>query len=548
MRETDYEYTYDSEEGLRCNGEVVCGFNAEVIGVKKVLHRESDEVETQYCVEVTKCTGTKEKLWHRELSKVDYFSSYMVNVSLMDRRGKQLLLNKLMHEAEQLIPERDTGDETGLWNLDGGYAYVLEKGVKLKGKHYIFTGGGAIEKKALLDYINLVPGVTAILFFASILGALKPFLNIMKIKCGMALALVGPPGTLKSTIARKYFLWGGTDRNEVTFASYNWERRAEGFIYKKAGENALVDDVRKLSDSANQNRQMGRFEIFMHNYTECQGDCANLVVTGEDMASFGKFSSVDRFFQVRMPNMDAAEIEEIKRKLNGLSKDIIYEVITVFIQNMLGKLGEVKEKMESYCSQYRTWDNALKGRGPLRAQDHAFFIQLSEYMFRSYVFDIGAEEELESALDSQRKIFEPDVLKQSYKEHPQNYLEVFYKAIINSQWLRVYRNWDEYKNARKGTAYLIMDKKLYINSDTLLRGIISYLGYTVNLEEITSCLDESGVLDKDKAGGRQRSDGRHGRHYVVVVWLLIKKLEEQGFPISQGDKEFFGFQETEKSL
>lgn len=366
---------------------------------------------------------------------------------------------------------------------------------------------------------------------------------MMKIKCRMALALVGPPGTLKSTIAREYFLWGGTDRNEVLFASYNWEKRAEGVIYKKAGENVLVDDVRKLSDSENRNRQMGRFEIFMHNYTECQGDCANLIVTGEDMASFGKFSSVDRFFQVRMPNMDAAEVEKIKRKFNSLSKGIIYEMITVFIQNMLGKLAEAKEKIESYCNQHRTWDNTLKGRGPLRSQDHAFFIQLSEYMFRSYVFDIGMKEVLQSALDSQRQIFEPDVLKQSYMEHPHNYLEVFYKAIINSQQLKVYRNWDEYKNARKGTAYLIMDKKLYINSDTLLHGIISYLGYTVTLNEIVSCLDKGGVLDKNKTGGLQKGDGRHGRHYVVVVWLLIKKLEEQGFTIFQGDKDFFGFQE-----
>ena len=88
-----------------------------------------------------------------------------------------------------------------------------------------------------------------------------------------------------------------------------------------------------------------------------------------------------------------------------------------------------------------------------------------------------------------------------------------------------------------------MDKKLYINSDTLLHGIISYLGYTVTLNEIVSCLDKGGVLDKNKTGGLQKGDGRHGRHYVVVVWLLIKKLEEQGFTIFQGDKDFFGFQE-----
>lgn len=543
MSGIDYEYIFDPEEGLCCNGKRICGFNAEVVKVKKIMHRESNEADTLYCVEVTKSTGAKEKLWHKELSKIDYFSSYRVNVSLMDRSSRQLLLNKLMHEAEQLVPENDTGDETGLWNLDGGYTYVLEKGVKLKGGCHTSVMRDDMKKKALLDYINLVPGVTVILFFASILGALKPFLHMMKIKCRVALALVGPPGTLKSTIAREYFLWGGTDRNEILFTSYNWEKQAEGVIYKKAGENVLLDDVRKLSDSENQNRQMGRLEVFIHNYTECQGDCANLIVTGEDMVSFGKFSSVDRFFQVRMPNMDAAEVEGIKRKFNDLSKGVIYEMIIVFIQNMLGKLEEAKEKIESYCSQHRIWDNALKGREPLRSQDHAFFIQLSEYMFRSYVFDIGKEEVLRSALDSQRQIFEPDVLKQSNKEHPQNYLEVFYKAIICGQQVKAYSNWDEYERAPKGTAYLIMDKKLHITSDTLLYGIISYLGYTVTRDEIVSCLDKGGVLDKYKAGGYQKGDRRHGRHYVVVLWLLIKKLEEQGFPISQGDKEILGFPE-----
>lgn len=548
MSEASYEYTYAPETGLCYNGEKICGFGAQVVKVKKIVHRESNETETLYCVEVTKCTGAKEKLWHKDLRKINYFSSYTVNECFMDKTAKQLLLNKLMQEAEQLTPEKDTGDETGLWKLEGVYTYVLENGLQLKSffkdenwhKH-------KIEKEELLDYINLVPGVTVILFFASLLGALKPFLHNMGVKCGMALALLGPPGTCKSTLARIFSLWLKTTRNEITFASHDWERRAEEIIYKKAGENVLLDDVRQLSDSAIQNRHMSRFEVLMHNYTEHhQGDCANLVITAEDMFSFGHFSSVDRLLPIRMPNMDAAKVEELKRKFNGLTKDILDRTVVFYIENLLGRMKQVQSKIEDYCNQYRNGDGVLEGRSPLRSQDHAFFIRLSEYMFRSYVFDIGMEEELRSALDSQRQIFEPDILKQSYKEHPQNYLEVFYEAIWHSEQLRLCRDWDAYENAQKGTSYLITDKKLYISRDTLEYGIISYLGHTIEIKDVTSALDKAGVLEKDKGAGRQKGFGRHGRYYVVTMWLLLKKLEEQGFPIPQKEKEMFRFSEAQK--
>lgn len=69
------------------------------------------------------------------------------------------------------------------------------------------TGGSSDDKSVIKKFLNLMPGVSEILFYDSLFGVMKPIVIQCGLKPEFILALVGPSGHLKTSMVRLYSLW-----------------------------------------------------------------------------------------------------------------------------------------------------------------------------------------------------------------------------------------------------------------------------------------------------------------------------------------------------
>lgn len=144
------------------------------------------------------------------------------------------------------------------------------------------------------SYISLIPRTIEILFYGSLFAVVKPFLAQLKIPCGSLLALVAPSGHLKTTLVRMYALWlTTTDEQEISFYTHQRDKDILNMIENLQGQNFLLDDMHKITDSNESRRQERRLDT-VSRHVNMHMHCANVIITGETMEERKKHYALNR--------------------------------------------------------------------------------------------------------------------------------------------------------------------------------------------------------------------------------------------------------------
>ena len=105
-------------------------------------------------------------------------------------------------------------------------------------------------KERISTYINFMPKVTVVLFYAALLGAIKPLLNHLSVISDFIIGIVAPSGHLKTSLTRLYTKWlVDEDELEISFDESIRSDVLQKRIEQAAGQNFLIDDLHKKSST-----------------------------------------------------------------------------------------------------------------------------------------------------------------------------------------------------------------------------------------------------------------------------------------------------------
>ena len=120
---------------------------------------------------------------------------------------------------------------------------MTENQVILKRKPHLQRTNEELIKMAV-EYITFMPGVSEILFYYVLLAVVKPFLVSQRIYPNFMLALIGPSGHLKTSLARLFAFWlEQEDLQEVAFADIASQTVLDNHIAELNGLNLIIDDM-----------------------------------------------------------------------------------------------------------------------------------------------------------------------------------------------------------------------------------------------------------------------------------------------------------------
>lgn len=354
------DFHFDEKDGLFYGDQPVADFNLKIIDKVIPLGPSGARGRPSYLVEASYTDGRhRQSRWTDALKKMDLFELFEIDDSFFSAEQRKVILSKLMQEAGK-IPERFVVDShEGLQKVQGIPVFVFGEYIicygELPEKYEIITHHSMkpslnVEKKELLSlceaYIHLLPGTSEILFFGVLTAVVKPFCSILDLHCGLLLSLVAPSGHLKTTLARIYAMWlDQEDGQETSFCALRRNKDILENIDHLPGQNFLIDDLHKMPNANEEKRQEHRLDI-VSRHVDAKTDCANVILTGETLEKMGIFSCIDRIFQVRMPIMDALQIEDLKKCVSALHPNVMPNVALAFagvlVQNFDSVLNDIQ--------------------------------------------------------------------------------------------------------------------------------------------------------------------------------------------------------------
>lgn len=545
------DFHFDEKYGLYYDDDLIADFNLSVIDKKTLLGPSGIRGRPSYLIEISYTDGRpKLEKWVERLKNLDLFELFEIDDSFFSAEIYKLLLSKLMQEAGR-IPERVIIDsQEGLQNVVGIPVYVLCEYTLCHGKppekheivtHHTMKPIQYTDRKELLSlceaYIRLLPGVTELLFFGSLCTVIAPFLNRINIKCNFLLALVAPSGHLKTTLARIYSLWLESETEQET-SFYSRQRDSEilNAIDKLPGQNFLIDDLHYQSNANESARQKRRLDI-VSRHVDSKNNCANVILTGETMEKMGIFSCMDRIFQVRIPVMDAAQIENLKAKVSSLSLNLMPSVVFAFVQALMDNYDTVLDDMQEFYAKYSI-ENDASGYST-RVHRHALFIRMTEYLFEKYLFCSelqisGNKEALNSAIDKQLDLQWKELQKIRSAEESHDYIVELYQIITTGKpYITVCGRPSEYQ--QPFNSCLVLNDKIYITTNALKGALYKYHQRYMSPKPVIDVFHKEGLLEEEP-GSRGRQKNYQGqKHYVIPLCPWINYLHRNGHYISDKD-------------
>jgi len=461
----------------------------------------------------------------------------------------------MMHEAEQISSEFVVDSHLGLQTIKEQMLYVF-------GQHVLWKDGNADMYKILTNYklavnedmnrhellqkyrsyISLIPGITEILFYGSLFAIVKPFLAQLKIPCGCLLALVAPAGHLKTTLVRMYALWlDAPDEQEIGFYSHDRDKEILNMIECLQGQNFLLDDMHKIKDSNESRRQERRLDT-VSRHVNMKMDCANVIITGETMEEMGIFSCMDRIFQIRMPKMNAGQIEELKRKISLLQQGLMPNIAYRFVESLMEKYESVLEDIKKFYSE-NLYDGEAGEGYATRIYRHGMFIRMTEYLFEKYLCDptlhlLKIEKSLDFAIKEQIRLQQEELQKIRAREESHDYVAEFYKILYdNGRYIQLCTQ-REYTDCEKSC--VLCKDKIYITTAAIKNALFNRYQQYVAPKLITDALHEAGILEEEpRSNGRQKNFAGK-KHYVLCRKMFANYMCRNGYELTKADRETYG--------
>lgn len=548
------DFHFDEENGLFYGDRQIADFNLRIIDKVIPLDPSGVKGRTSYLVEASYMDGrTKRSEWTNALKRMDLFELFEIDDSFLSAEQKKVILSKLMQEAGILQKRFVVDSREGLQKtVQGVPVFVFGEYTvccgELPEKYEIATQHSlkpilSVDEKELLrlceSYINLLPGTSEILFFGVLSAVVKPFCSILDMQCGLVISLVAPPGHLKTTLARAYATWlVQRDEQETSFCAPQRNKAILENIDHLFGQNFLIDDLHKMSNSNEEKRQEQRLDTVCR-HVDAKTDCANVILTGETLEKMGIFSCLDRIFQVRMPNMDAAQIEALKMRVSALYPNVMQSIALAFVRALMQNYESVLTDIQMFYEKNIINHDVSSGYAT-RAHRQAMFIRMTEYLFGKYLYGQKPDDSkhktlLNTAIDQQCSLQQTELQKIRELEEPHDYIAELFEIILKgTPYINVCGDYHQYSNS-DGTC-LIWREKIYITSKSLKEAFFKRNKKYVSPKLVVDALHQAGLLEEEPSSrGRQKNFGGK-KNYVINLRYLISYLNQNNYPVP---KEYY---------
>lgn len=553
--ETVIEGTNNMKPGLYYNGEFVSSLIPSVEEVIVLKKGKNQNDERLYVVKLLE-PGVKDYGIRKvdNLREIKYFEDFRCPCALLSKEERRYHLEKLQEDAT-----RNCKEEKVVLDSVSGFVKVENNTMQIFGDEVIKPPNAPdiqlwnplyrVRKKMVstegeLDnfikeqrplYLSFWPGVSEPLFYIALHCITKLFLVEMKEDSGFLPLLVGPPGHLKTTMAKKYCLWNeDINVQSITFQSHYRNSKLEVIIESFAGSNFLGDDLHSIASDYGRKKQADRLDEFARMATNGKS-CAGIVITGESVVDVGIFSCLDRIVQIRIPKLSSSELKEKKLKLEKLDEDFMPEMARYYATQLLNNYDEVIVDIRNFLDENK--ESAFKDTdGTLRVARHVMYIKLTEYLFRKYcchgLAALSGTKELNKALTKNRKMQE-DELNKIRDEQEHDYVQDLYN-ILNEhtqKYIKAEVDSDLYDKNNSGSCFF-KDNCWYLTRQAMQKCFVNYLNRTVKLSLVVNQLKENGILVQGNSSDCKKFAGKY--HYVISADMLrvyhtIKNEDESMF-------------------
>lgn len=378
------------------------------------------------------------------------------------------------------------------------------------------------------SFMNLICGVSDILFYYSLLPIVSMFLGKLSFFPDFILVITGRRGNFKTTLARMAVLvLGQEELQEIKFFRTPSLDMIEERVRLLTGMNLLIDDIfpasgqyqrAKQSDLLNQLSRFGDKRLYK----------AGIIITAERIPDQLILSGRDRIFQLDIPNMSTDRKNKLWDKCREIPEDFMTCVSESFKECLIKKTDEVIDDIVRFMEQYNLPDGLNL---ETRIGIHTEYIELTEFLYKKYFCNESTEQKNTGQFTA--KLYEIAIKQhceicQSTSEDEIDYVREVYKMMTaKNKYLKMEGNRDEYNP--DGRNFLVWKGKFYITSDALQYGMQIYMNRTVSLKKISRTLCDAGVLETDAGSANSKRCGLKVRHYIIsrsAIELFCRETEQ----------------------
>lgn len=547
-------YEFIEDKGLCCNEEIIADFCPQVIGIDIIYNLDSGEEKRCYLIEVIMKGGHRTEIQKVEnLEKISFFNLWRIPDCDISKASMNKLIHKMQMDVFKIFNEKNPNADgskeykktvigtQGLYKYEGSQIYFfgnhiisskqVDWDIKSRTEHSLKCGNASEDNGTVVKkFLNLMPGVSEILFYGSLFGVVKPIVIQCGLKPEFILALVGPSGHLKTSMVRLYSLWlKDEDAQEVSFRDHRKITTILSMADSISGQNFLMDDIHDAITGNVANKQAERLnEIARH--TGKSSKCANIIVTAENLKGKGIFSCVDRMLQVNISRMSSEQLRELKQNINLLKSEEMVKLVCEFLENLMKHYDKVCEDIIEFWNQDCTDNDVCYDT---RTYQHNKFIMLTEMLFRKYVLynfpNASGKEQLMLALETNYKKQQQDLRMKRTEESERDIVTDVYRMFISKDEF-VKKETSRIKYEPSDAVYLFNEGKWYITGGALKIAMSKYYKQNISLKKVVDALHEADVLDEDVDARSKKIKNK--RHYVINIHMMeeyIKWCEEDNW-------------------
>lgn len=502
------EYQYLSGDGLFRGKRKISSFNITITGVFETYYTSAPEAEGKKSYEVVFEPSGETAIIDSFLPKSwNNYCKYCCDAGMTSTQRKYLAEYLQMQAAEKEIQKLLVIDRAG-WNDSFGRfvvygdkligdvssEYLWELDPKLKEQYhadikYDIEDEELIQSIHKLMWIN--DGTSELLFYISLLGLIKEFLEKLECKIRFVTNLYGDSGAGKTTFATLFFCplkkESGSYSCLDSFESIT-PKLIRGFA-KYTGMNYCLDDFHPCETRARGEKQKEILEILIR-YAGDSADFPNVIITGEYLD--GSFSLQDRELQVYMPIFNnTKQLTELQQQ-SWILPTVQYR----FLKSIMSNYESVKFDILQWKSR-RTYA-AYPECGNYRGNEYAEIILLVRELFNKYTLGTDNSILQESLLDTKLKeiLNNQNALLKTRRKRT-DAIELIWKVLPNKNILRpVYKKSDFHRNEM--TVY-IENEIYFVTAYALECALQKYLGNergSIDVKRITDKLHEVGILSE----------------------------------------------------
>lgn len=518
-------------KGLFAEGEYVADFCPEVVETRQYLYLKMNKKEKMFRVKILKIDGTETELLEiGKMEKISYFDLWNIPDSNLSAKQKDALLYKMQLDASSIGVKKILVIGQGLYRYGDNHIYQFGNRLFLYNpmpeyeivcqKQFPLMQYKKECCHNAFKYINAFPGVSEPLFYGVLFAALKPIVCDMGYAPDFAIALVGPSGHLKTTLARVYGEWGKNKSEQE--ASFRDSRRMKDILSvldELSGQNFLVDDLHESLSAYAREKQSEWLDIIIRHIGQ-QQNCANVIITGESLDKMGIFSCKDRILQIRISKMDSDSLKARKQALKGLKQGDMATIAQKFLEKIMKNYDDVRRSITKFFSEQDFVEGA---NYDTRTYRHGLFIKLTEQLFRKYMC-YGLEKEsgkeaLETALAYNYDIQQKELLWER-KRAGCNDIVVDVDDMLNAKdkYLKAISDLLQYQTCNANESFYVGNGKVCITKMALQNGMMKFYQRSISVKEIVDALHNAGILEEDSNTRTKKFNGT--RHYVISLEML----------------------------